>query len=181
MTDVAAVRVSRCLSAVGKGFVTQAVERLALTLEGIPGDVHFGFTRLSGGREPWHPRRTEIRNDRQVTLVCADELAKIAANLGVEQVLPEWLGANLVIEGFDKLTKIPRGTRLLFASGATLYLNGENQPCRGAGGEVAAHYTHRSGLDLEFVKAARGLRGQIAAVERAGDICPGDIIKVRKP
>ncbi len=181
MTEVVSPRVTRCLSATGRGFVTHQVERLALMLEGIPGDVHFGFTRLSGGREPWHPRRTEIRNDRQVTLVCATELALIAANLGVEQILPEWLGANLVVEGFGTLTKLAHGTRLLFASGATLYLNGENQPCRGAGAEVAAHYTHRSGFDLEFVKAARGLRGQIAAVERAGDICPGDVIKVRKP
>lgn len=160
--------------------MTQEVNRLALKLEGIAGDVHFGFTRLSGGREPWHPRRTEIRNDRQVTLVCAAELAKIAANLNVEQVLPEWVGANLVVEGVDRLTKLPRGTRLLFASGAALYLNGENKPCRSAGAEVAAHFSHRTSLAYEFVKAARSLRGQIATVERAGDVCTGDIIKVRK-
>ena len=50
MTDVVSQRVTRCLSATGRGFVTRQVERLALMLEGIPGDVHFGFTRLSGGR-----------------------------------------------------------------------------------------------------------------------------------
>ncbi len=161
----ASLRVSQCLVADGKSFVTRAVQTLPLNLEGIPGDVHYGFTRLSGGREFWHPRRTPIRNDRHLTLVSAAELAQIAVN---------------VIDGIENLTQLPRGVRLLFASGTTLYLNGENHPCRGSGAQVAGHFPDRTGLDLMFVKAAAGLRGLIAVVERAGDIGTGDVFKLRK-
>ncbi len=176
----ASLRVSQCLVADGKSFVTRAVQTLPLNLEGIPGDVHYGFTRLSGGREFWHPRRTPIRNDRHLTLVSAAELAQIAVNMQVSEVRPEWIGANLVIDGIENLTQLPRGVRLLFASGATLYLNGENHPCRGSGAQVAGHFPDRTGLDLMFVKAAAGLRGLIAVVERAGDIGTGDVFKLRK-
>jgi hypothetical protein len=40
------------LTATGGDFVTRAVETLDLGFDGIPGDVHGGSTRLSGGREP---------------------------------------------------------------------------------------------------------------------------------
>jgi hypothetical protein len=36
------------------GFVTTAMDALALTLEGIPGDRQCGLTRRAGGREPWY-------------------------------------------------------------------------------------------------------------------------------
>ncbi|TIU31562.1 MAG: molybdenum cofactor sulfurase, partial [Mesorhizobium sp.] len=55
-------------------FETRPVEELRLGFDGIEGDFHAGATRRSGGREPWYPRGTEMRNERQLSLVAADEL-----------------------------------------------------------------------------------------------------------
>ena len=54
------------------------VEALDLTFDGLAGDRHGGPTRRTGGREPWYPRRTEIRNERQISIVSRDELAVVA-------------------------------------------------------------------------------------------------------
>jgi hypothetical protein len=54
------------------------VASLAIGFDGVEGDYHAGPTRKSGGREPWYPRGTEIRNERQLSIVAADELAMAA-------------------------------------------------------------------------------------------------------
>ena len=79
-------------------FVTAAVPDLTVTYEGIPGDRHFGLTRLSGAREPWYPRGTEMRNDRQISLLAVEELAEIATGLDIPLVKAEWIGGNIVVE-----------------------------------------------------------------------------------
>ena len=54
-----------------------------------------------------YPRGTEILNRRQITIVSVEELERIAEELGVVSVLPEWLGANLLLKGFSELTNSP--------------------------------------------------------------------------
>jgi len=56
--------------------------------------------------------------------VSVEELDRIAQELGVESVLPEWLGANVLVKGFPELTKLPMGSRILFPSGAGLICMG---------------------------------------------------------
>lgn len=174
-------RAARLLLADGAGFDTRDVDSLRLELDGIPGDRHFGPARGADSRVPWYPRGTPIRNSRQVSLVAADELSAIAARLGIAEVRPEWIGANMVIEGIGRLTRLPAGSRLHFGEGATLAVEGENAPCRHAGGAVAAHFPGREGLELDFVRAATGLRGLVAWVERAGDVAVGAEITVKVP
>ncbi|TGT57206.1 molybdenum cofactor sulfurase, partial [Mesorhizobium sp. M2E.F.Ca.ET.166.01.1.1] len=70
-------------------FETRPVEELQLGFDGIEGDFHAGATRRSGGREPWYPRGTEMRNERQLSLVAADELAIVAARMGLKEIKPE--------------------------------------------------------------------------------------------
>ena len=176
-----AARLARTLLADGEGFATREVAGLALTLEGIEGDRHAGMSRPADSRVPWYPRGTPIRNSRQLSIVALDELAEIARGLGVPDIRPEWIGANLVIEGIGRLTRLPPGTRLMFEGGAALAVEGENAPCRHAGAAVAAVHSGREGLDLAFVQRARGLRGLVAWVERAGDIAAGSGIEVRVP
>ncbi len=171
--------VAEVLIADGESFATRAVERLDVTLEGIAGDRHFGFTRMSGGREPWYPRRTVMRNDRQLTLVSRSELNEIARRMDLPELKAEWIGANVVIDGLDGLTATAIGKRMIFSSGAVLILMGGNAPCRFAGASIARHFPERNGLDLLFPKVATGLRGLIAAVERAGEIAIGATVKVR--
>lgn len=171
------------LTATGGDFVTRAVETLDLGFDGIPGDVHGGSTRLSGGREPWYPRGTEMRNERQLSIVAADELAQIAAGMGIAGIAPEWIGANLVLGGVPRLSMLPSGTMLFFAGGVTLKVDGQNAPCRLAGRSVARN----AGLaDVEagallFPKHGRRLRGLVAWVEKPGRIGRGEQVSVRIP
>lgn len=110
-----------------------------------------------------------------------DELEEVARRLGVPELRPEWIGANLVIEGVSGLTRLPPGTRLMFPGGAALAVEGENFPCRHAGAAVGAFHPGREGLDLAFVREAKGLRGLVAWVERAGELAAGSEIEVWVP
>jgi len=176
-------RVAGMYAALKGAFQTEPVTELALGFDGIAGDVHAGQTRRSGGREPWYPRGTEIRNERQLTLVAADELAIVAERMGLAELRPEWIGANLVIDGVQSLSMLPAGTLLFFKGGVTLKVDGQNHPCRLAGRSVA----ERAGVaDIEagalaFPKAAKRLRGLVAWVEKPGTILDGEEISVRVP
>jgi hypothetical protein len=160
--------------------VSDAVDALELALGGIPGDRHFGQTRKSGSREPWYPRGTEIRSGREVTVVSVEELAEIAGRLGLASLPAGWIGANLVIEGVPKLTFLPPGTRLFLDGGGVLVVEAVNNPCRIAG-KVIAREAGRGDLELMFPKAAIGLRGVVASVERAGMARAGTPVQVRIP
>lgn len=69
-------RVSGLFEALAGDFVTTPASSLELTFDGIVGDYHAGATRKSGGREPWYPRGTEMRNERQLSILASDELRK---------------------------------------------------------------------------------------------------------
>ncbi|QDY99340.1 molybdenum cofactor sulfurase [Nitratireductor mangrovi] len=164
-------------------FVTSPAEGLELGLEGIEGDFHAGPTRRSGSREPWYARGTEMRNERQLSIVAPDELALIARAMGIAEIRPEWIGANLVLSGVPQLSMLPSGTLLFFKGGVTLKVDSQNGPCRIAGRSVAEHAKmpdHEAGA-LAFPKAAKRLRGLVAWVEKPGRIAPGEDCSVRIP
>lgn len=164
-------------------FVTRPTEALTMSWEGIEGDFHGGITRRSGSREPWYPRGTEMRNERQVSIVAPDELAKIAEGIGITEVRPEWLGANLLIEGVPHLSMLPSGTLMFFRGGVTLKVDKQNGPCAIAGRSIAEHAKmpdHEAGA-LLFPKVAKRLRGLVAWVEKPGRIVPGEEVSVRVP
>ncbi|MCP8940234.1 MOSC domain-containing protein [Alsobacter sp. SYSU M60028] len=170
----------------GDGFVTRPVDEAELDLEGfvLPGiaiERHRGHARAADARTPWYRRGEPIRNSRQVSIVSTAELATIARGLDVPAVRPEWLGANMVIDGVENLSMLARGSRLFFAGGAVLAVEELNTPCRNPGRAIAKQYPDRAGLDLAFVKAAARLRGLVAWVERAGTVRAGDAVEVRVP
>ncbi len=150
---------------------------ILLSFEGIVGDVHAGFTHGADSRTPWYPRGTLIRNDRQVSIVSAEELALIAKELHVPEVKPEWLGANLLLSGIPNLSLLSWDTRLVFSSGAVLSQLRENNPCAGPGKLIAAAY-NQPDLTSLFPKAAMHLRGLVATVELPGIIAQGDEVQV---
>ncbi|QPC92211.1 MOSC domain-containing protein [Mesorhizobium sp. INR15] len=164
-------------------FETRPVDELRLGFDGISGDFHAGPTRRSGGREPWYPRGTEMRNERQLSIVAADELAIVAERMGLAEIKPEWIGANLLIEGLPNLSMLPSGTLLFFKGGVTIKVDARNGPCRIAGRSIAEH----AGMaDIEagallFPKAAKRLRGVVAWVEKPGVIRAGEEISARVP
>jgi hypothetical protein len=162
---------------------TRPVSEIALDLQGIPGTRHYGFARKAGPREPWYARGMDMRSGRQITAVSREELLAIAAAMQVESVAPEWIGANIVISGIPHFTLLPPGTRIVFAL-ATIVVEAPNAPCRIAGKAIAEHLTPGAapgGLDLAFPAKARGLRGVVASVERAGTIRTGEPVTVKVP
>lgn len=161
--------------------VTTRTDAAPVTFEGFAGDRHAGLTRPSDGRTPHYPRGTEIRNTRQVSLVSAEELTEIAAAMDLETVLPEWLGANLLLTGIPRLTRLPPGIRLVFSGGAVLAAEGENLPCAAPGKIIQARYPNIPGLAALFVKAAWGRRGLVAWVEKPGIIRVGDDVRLLQP
>ena len=150
---------------------------ILLSFEGIVGDVHAGFTHGADSRTPWYPRGTLIRNDRQISIVSAEELSLIAKDLHVPEVKPEWLGANLLLSGIPNLSLLSGDTRLVFSSGAVLSHLRENNPCSGPGKLISAAY-NQPDLVSQFPKAAMHLRGLVATVELPGIISKGDEVQV---
>ncbi|ADV12244.1 MOSC domain-containing protein [Mesorhizobium ciceri] len=164
-------------------FQTRPVDELRLGFDGISGDFHAGPTRRSGGREPWYPRGTEMRNERQLSIVAADELAVVAERMGLAEIKPEWIGANLVMEGVPNLSMLPSGTLLFFKGGVTVKVDAQNGPCRIAGRSIAenAGMADVEAGALLFPKAAKRLRGIVAWVEKPGTVRAGEEISLRVP
>jgi len=178
-----AARAAVLYAAPSDHFQTRSVEALRLGFDGIDGDFHAGATRRSGGREPWYPRGTEMRNERQLSIVAADELAVVARRMGLAEIRPEWIGANLLIEGVPHLSMLPAGTLMFFKGGVTLKVDAQNGPCRIAGRSIAEHagMADVEASALEFPKAAKRLRGVVAWVEKPGIILAGEEISLRLP
>lgn len=164
-------------------FQTRAADGLDLTFEGIAGDFHGGYTRRSGGREPWYARGTEMRNERQLSIVSPDEMAIVARRMEIAEIRAEWIGANLVLSGVPQLSMLPAGTMLFFQKGVTLKVDAQNGPCRIAGRSIAeaARMADVDAASLAFPKAARRLRGLVAWVEKPGRIEAGEQVSVRIP
>lgn len=167
----------------GETFATEAVDTLDLSFEGIAGDRHAGLTRASGPREPWYPRGTELRNERQLTLLAPDELAATASQMDIDQIRPEWIGGNLLIEGIASLSMLPASTLLFFEGGVTLKVDFQNGPCKYSGAAIADHYPQRdhASLALSFVPAAKRRRGLLAWVEKPGRIAVGEAVRAQIP
>jgi len=176
-------KVAQTLIAAGDDFETRNVGSLELGFEGVAGDHHRGATRKSGGREPWYARGTEMRNERQLSIVSPQELRVVADRMGLDELKPEWIGANLVVDNVPMLSMLPAGTLLFFKGGVTLKVDGQNAPCQVAGRMIAK----RAGLPetpdsaLRFPKSAQRLRGIVAWVEKPGTITQGEDVSVRIP
>ncbi|RFC68237.1 MULTISPECIES: MOSC domain-containing protein [Mesorhizobium] len=178
-----AARVDGVFAAPFDHFETRSVDALELGFDGIANDFHAGITRKSGGREPWYPRGTEMRNERQLTIVSPDELAIIARRMNLPEIKSEWIGANLLVSGLPRLSFLPAGSLLFFRNGVTLKVDAMNHPCRLAGRAIAENAKmpdHKVGA-LEFARQGRRLRGLTAWVEKPGRIVAGEEITVRVP
>ena len=167
----------------GDGFETRACDGLDLTWDGVAGDVHAGPTRRTTGREPWYERRTEIRNERQLSIVSPDELEVVAGRMAIPQISAGWLGANLLLDGVPRLSMLPAGTLMFFENGVTLKVDAQNGPCRAAGRAIArgAGMADVEAGALLFPKVAKRLRGLVAWVEKPGRISRGETVSLRIP
>ena len=157
------------------------VDSCQITFEGFSGDIHAGLTMKSGGRQPQYPKDTEIRNYRQVTIVSSEELQSIADSMGIDEIQPGWVGANLSVKDIPHLTLLPPSTRMEFAGGAVLVVDGENLPCVYPGKIIQQNFSALKGLTEAFPQYSRGRRGVVAWVERPGTIQTENEIILRVP
>ena len=158
---------------------SEAMNIAEATFDGILGESHSGATRPSCVRVTMlHPKNTEIRNTRQLSILSAEENAEIAAGIGLEQLDPSWLGASIVIAGLPDFTHIPPGSRLQTTAGTTLTADLENAPCIWPAKEIEIE---RPGHGKAFKSAAKGRRGITAWVERPGPLSIGDTVHLFIP
>lgn len=155
------------------------IASVKVSYAGLQGESHSGLVRSSCVRvRHQYPQGTEIRNTRQISIVSTEELAAIAETMGISELKPEWLGANLLVSGIPSFSQIPPSTRMIFAGGASLVVDLENSPCKYPGEIIDRHYP---GFGNLFPKAAVGRRGVTAWVEREGSINTGDSIRLYIP
>ena len=157
----------------------EALTEMPLSFAGFDGEVHAGLTRPSCSRVVGqHPKGTEIRNVRQLSLVGAGELAEIAAALGLEAVDPLWLGASVVVEGIADFSHLPPSSRLQGPDGVTLVVDMQNAPCNIVSKTIEEV---RPGQGRGFKAAAKGRRGITAWVERPGTLRLGETLTLHLP
>ena len=168
------------LGLAAESLVTTRQSKVNVTFEGFEGDKHAGLTRKSDSRTPHYPRGTQIRSDRQVSIVSEEELAQIADRMELPEVQPEWLGANLLLRGIPRLTRLPPSTRLFFSEGVTLVVQAENLPCKQVDRIIQSIYP-REDPGVLFTQAAIHLRGLVACVEKPGTLSMGEAVSVEVP
>jgi MOSC domain-containing protein YiiM len=157
-----------------------------LELDGFVGDKHKGFERIAASYDR-DPTGTLRRNERQWSGVSVEELAIIRERLDLKEPLDAaTLGANLCVEGIPEFSRLPKGSRLVFPSGAVLLVEEGNPPCADMAEQIAAKHTTNSGEPVEgrmFPKRAMGLRGVVGVVDVPGGIEVGDrvIVQVYEP
>ncbi|WP_299841842.1 MOSC domain-containing protein [uncultured Roseovarius sp.] len=163
----------------GEGIRSVPLEAVEVTYGGVEGEIHAGVTRAACVRvRDQHPEGTEIRNVRQFSVLSAEEMAAIAAEIGVDALEPEWLGASIVIEGIPDFSHVPPSSRLQSTAGTTLVVDMQNRPCIYPAKEIEKD---RPGHGKAFKPAATGRRGVTAWVEREGPLRVGDELRLHIP
>ncbi|MFT5140634.1 MAG: hypothetical protein ACI9H8_001711 [Lysobacterales bacterium] len=156
-------------------------DSLVAEIGGFVGDRHAGPTRGTYSGE-WGPKGTLRRNERQWSAVSNEELTIINERLDLcEPLSPDFVGANLCIEGIDELSLLPKGTKMLFPSGAVLLVEEYNPPCVDMGALIAEHFSTNSGVPLtaqSWLRPAAGRRGVVGVIDLPGEICIGDEVEV---
>lgn len=155
-------------------FGKPARERIALVAGlGIAGDAHSGATVQHRSRLAKTPHAPNLR---QVHLIQA-ELFEELRRAGFV-VTPGALGENVTTQGIDLLA-LPRGTTLRLGPAALVELTGLRNPCRqidenvGPGAMAAV-------LDRAADGALIRKAGVMAVVLKAGDVRPGDGVRVER-
>jgi hypothetical protein len=160
----------------------QSQTSLKAEIGGFSGDKHQGPERETWEGE-WQPAGTIRRNERQWSAVSVEELAHITERLDLTEPLSATtLGANLCIEGVAEFSLLPKGTSLVFPSGAMLMVEEYNPPCSDMGAQIASKYATRSGevlTDKAWLRPASGRRGLVGVIDFPGDIHVGDEVEVR--
>lgn len=159
----------------------QSQESLMAEIGGFAGDKHNNPVRETWSGE-MQPAGTIRRNEREWSAVSVEELAHISDRLELTKPLsPATLGANLSVEGIPEFSLLPKGTLLVFPSGAVLSVEEYNPPCTDMGEQIATKYsTHNDEplTDKKWMRPASGRRGLVGVIDVPGEIRVGDEIEI---
>ena len=168
---------------IGDDVAKQEREHVMADLEGFVDDKHRGYSRVcyEGDTEPVGTVR---RNNRQWSGMSQEEVGEIEAALNLDQrLLPEDLGVNVFVGGIKDFSKLPKGTKLRFPSGAVLVVEDFNPPCAHMADKIVSRYKTCSGKPLtrrQVLIEAKRKRGVVGVVDVPGNICSGDLIDVKR-
>jgi hypothetical protein len=159
---------------------TQALHEMALSFAGFASESRAGLTRPSDSRVlAQYKRGTPIRNTRQLSILSAEDLEAIAADMGIAALDPALLGASMVIRGIPDFSHVPPSARLQDeVTGTTLTIDMENRPCTLPAKPIEAQHP---GKGARFKRAAQNRRGVTAWVEREGVIALGATLRLHIP
>jgi MOSC domain-containing protein YiiM len=140
---------------------------------GVEGDAHAGTTVKHRSRVAADPTRPNLR---QVHLIHA-ELHDALASAGFT-VTPGQMGENVTTRGLDLLA-LPTGTRLHLGAVAIVEVTGLRNPCTQLDGIQPGLMA--ATLDRDAQGGLVRKAGIMAVVLTAGDVRPGDVIRIELP
>lgn len=146
------------------GVPKTAVPRARVTAAGVEGNGHAN-RRVHGGP------------DQAVLVIAKEWLDRFAAE-GFS-VFPGALGENLTVEGVD-LALLPPGARLAVGNDVVLRVTKARVPCKNIeryGEGIGKRIFNRNVKRGDATDALWGASGLMCAVEREGEVAPGDAVK----
>ena len=146
------------INGVGK----EQYESAQVTKWGIPGDRHYGETRISRGRV--------VPNNRPITVVGADGTRAACAKLGIPDIPAGGIGENILADGLGDLSGMTEGDEIhILDQGGEpkviLHVWDQNDPCSNL---MIYH--------KQMVKELMGRRGVLCTVLLEGEVRVGDPI-----
>ena len=158
---------------------SSALEEMPLSMAGYEAEFHAGLTRPSCSRvKQQYEKGTEIKNARQLSIVSEEELALIAADMGIEVLDPRLIGASVMLRGIPDWSHVPPSSRLIGDAGPGLIIDMENRPCHLPAPFIDAE---NPGFGKGFKVAAKGRRGVTASVEQIGTLTLGMTLRLHIP
>jgi MOSC domain-containing protein YiiM len=148
------------INGVGK----RAHEAARITKWGIPGDRHYGETRMS------HSRKERVPNDRPITVAGVEAVRDVCELLRIPEIPAGGLGENLLVEGLGDLSDLEPGDQLHITGThggpeVILLVRKQNEPC------ANLQIYHRL-----MVREMYGKRGVVCTVLKEGEVQVGDTV-----
>ncbi|HKP51932.1 MAG TPA: MOSC domain-containing protein [Chloroflexia bacterium] len=133
---------------------------------GIPGDRHYGETRITKGHV--------VPNKRTITVLGVEGTRSACDNLGIPHLPPGGLGENLLVEGLGDLSEVGSGDKIQVLSPdgepkVILEVQKQNDPC------ANTQFYHKM-----MVKELYGRRGLLCTVLMPGHVQVGDKVTISR-
>ena len=166
------------LGLIEEELIKGSVKQLEFRLDGVIGDRHAGFERVTWEGDDKQVANTLRRNERQWSAVSSEELDEISEKMNLRVPLNAGdIGANFCVSGANNFSKLPKGTIFKFDSGVELIVEEYNPPCLGMSKNLAQKILDKNGNVLGetlFLQVAKYLRGLVGVVEVPGMIHKND-------